>query len=74
MLYPTAQSTLLALSHLAHGSGDPEGALAALQRVFDLRPVNRSNDDPWWNYESSHVREAGALILELYQALGESRQ
>jgi tetratricopeptide (TPR) repeat protein len=74
MLYPTAQSPLLALSHLAHGSGDPEGALAALQRVFDLRPVNRSNDDPWWNYESSHVREAGALILELYQALGESRQ
>ena len=45
-LFPAAQSPLLALSQLAHSTGDPEGALAALQRVFALQPGDRSNDDP----------------------------
>jgi tetratricopeptide (TPR) repeat protein len=74
VLYPTAQSPLFALSQLAHSTGDPEGALAALQRVFALQPGKRPNGDPWWNYDLSHVREADALVSGMYKAFGELSQ
>ncbi len=74
MLYPAAQSPLFALSQLAQSAGDSEGAFALLQRVFALQPVHRSNNDPWWNYDLSPVREAAALVSEMYRAFGELPQ
>jgi tetratricopeptide (TPR) repeat protein len=74
VLYPAAQSPLFALSQLAHSTGDPERALAALQRVFALQPGKRPNGDPWWNYDLSHVREADALVSGMYKAFGELSQ
>jgi tetratricopeptide (TPR) repeat protein len=71
MLYPTAQSPLLALSQLAAGSGDAEGALIALQRVFALPIRDFWKDDPWWVYDLAHVRDATALVAELHKVFGE---
>jgi tetratricopeptide (TPR) repeat protein len=70
MLYPTAQSPLFALSQLAHSSGDVEGAFLALQRVFELHRTDSWKDDPWWTYDVSPVRDADALVAELYQMSG----
>jgi tetratricopeptide (TPR) repeat protein len=71
-LYPAAQSPLLALSHLAHSSGDSERAFEALQQIFALKPPNPSDNDPWWNYDLSHVREAEELVSKAFEGLGES--
>jgi tetratricopeptide (TPR) repeat protein len=71
MLYPTAQSPLLAISQLALDNGDTEGALRALQLVFGLRIKDRWNDDPWWVYDLAHVRDAAALVAEMQKKLGE---
>jgi tetratricopeptide (TPR) repeat protein len=73
-LYPAAQSPLLALSQLAQSSGDSEGALAALQRVFALQVSDNSKDDPWWAYNVSHVRSAAAHVSEMYKLFGGSPQ
>jgi len=71
MLYPTAQSPLLAISQLALDNDDTEGALRALQRVFGLQIKDRWNDDPWWVYDLAHVRDAAALVAEMQKKLGE---
>jgi tetratricopeptide (TPR) repeat protein len=71
MLYPNAQSPLLALSQLALDNDDTEGALRALQRVFGLQIKDRWNDDPWWVYDLAHVRDAAALVAEMQKKLGE---
>jgi tetratricopeptide (TPR) repeat protein len=73
MLYPTAQSPLLAISQLALDNDDTEGALRALQRVFALQIKDRWNDDPWWVYDLSHVRDAAALVVEMQKTLGEAQ-
>lgn len=66
LLYPGAQSPLLALSYLAHRQGDAPGALAALERAVTLRV----NQDPWWGYNVAHVRNADALMDEMRKAFG----
>jgi tetratricopeptide (TPR) repeat protein len=64
-LYPAAQSPLLALSQLAQSDDDAETAMIAVQRVFELPRRNIREDDPWWVYDLSHVRNADALIDEM---------
>jgi tetratricopeptide (TPR) repeat protein len=70
-LYPAAQSPLLALSQLARSDDDVKGALVALDRVFALPRGDLWRDDPWWVYNQAHVRDAIALIEEMYRILGE---
>jgi len=67
MLYPAAQSPLLALSQLARSSDNVEGAFLALQRVFALARTDSWEDDPWWIYDLSHVRDAAALVSEMQE-------
>jgi tetratricopeptide (TPR) repeat protein len=71
MLFPAAQSPLFALSQLALDGNDVDGALRALQRVFALPHNDPWNDDPWWVYGISHVRDAAALIGEMRTMFGE---
>jgi hypothetical protein len=71
VLYPTAQSPLLALSQLADSNGDVEGAFLAIQRVFALPRTDSRKDDPWWTYNLSAVRDADALVAEMHQLFGE---
>jgi hypothetical protein len=64
-LYPTAQSPLVALSHLARASGN---RVEAVRRVEHLATLPRDVDgrrDPWWEYESSAVRTFGSLLDDL---------
>ncbi len=70
-LYPTAQSPLLALSQLAQIDGDAESAFSAVQRVFELPRQNIREDDPWWVYDLSHVRNADALIEGMQKTFAE---
>ena len=70
MLYPNAQAPLLALSELAHSEGDAEGALLAIQRVFELPRKNLWEDDPWWMYDVSHARDAQLLLEKLGMIMG----
>ena len=70
MLYPAAQSPLLALSQLSHSGGDGKGALLALQRVYELPRADLWKDDPWWAYDLSHVRDADQLVAEMRKAFG----
>jgi len=69
-LYPTAQSPLLALSQLARNGDDVEDAYLALRRVFALPHTDFWKDDPWWIYDLSHVRDADALVAEMYKLFG----
>ncbi len=73
-LFPAAQSPLFALSRLSAGSDDAKGALDAVQRVFALQVIDFRNDDPWWAYDLSHIRNADALVVEMYKMLGGSPQ
>jgi tetratricopeptide (TPR) repeat protein len=70
MLYPTAQSPLFALSQLANSSGDVEDAFLAIQRIFELPRTNSREDDPWWIYDLSHVRNADSLVAEMREMFG----
>jgi hypothetical protein len=69
-LFPAAQSPLLALSQLAYGSNDMEGAVSFLQRVFALKLADLWKDDPWWSYDLAHARNASALVAEMHRMFG----
>jgi tetratricopeptide (TPR) repeat protein len=69
-LYPTAQSPLLALSRLANQDGDINSAFSTLQRVFALKVQDTWKADPFWNYDVAHVRDALALVAEMYSMFG----
>jgi Flp pilus assembly protein TadD len=69
-LYPTAQSPLLALSELATRRGERMAALRELQRVFALPQYAPERDDPWWQYFTSQVRDADALVEKLRGDVG----
>jgi tetratricopeptide (TPR) repeat protein len=60
-LYPRAQSSRLALSHLARGRGDRAAALGAIQDVLS-QPNHGDSDDPWWVYYRMHVRTPDSLL------------
>ena len=50
-LYPNAQSPHVARSSLARRRGDLAGALAGIERVFELAAHYPDGDDPWWDYD-----------------------
>jgi tetratricopeptide (TPR) repeat protein len=70
MLYPAAQSPLLALSQLARSGDDLEGARLSLERSFAVPRKDPWKDDPWWIYDLAHVRDADALIADMHRMFG----
>ena len=62
-LFRSAQSPLVAVSQLAWRRGDRAGALAAIQKVFELPAAGDSGrDDPWWVYHVAQARNADQLL------------
>ena len=57
-LYPQAQAPRLALSQLAHRSGDRAAARAALGTAIEPSTARQPDDDPWWMYQRSAGRQA----------------
>jgi tetratricopeptide (TPR) repeat protein len=71
MLYPTAQSPLLALSHLASRDGDPASLPPAMKQVLSMPITDPQREDPWWDYDVAHVRSANDVMAEMRKAFGE---
>lgn len=71
MLFPKAQSPLLALSQLERRQDREKDAWSFIQRVFTLDVNDFWKDDPWWAYDLAHVRDAPALIKEMRRMMGE---
>ena len=64
-LFPQAPSPLLALSAMARRQGDSVEALAFVRRLLELpKQAGGQDDDPWWSYERSHVRDADQRLAE----------
>lgn len=64
-LFPQAPSPLLALSAVARRQGDSVEALAFVRRLLELpKQTGRQEDDPWWWYERSHVRDADQRLAD----------
>jgi tetratricopeptide (TPR) repeat protein len=68
-IYPNAQSPHVAESALARRRGDRTGALAAMERVFELATAFPDGDDPWWTYDVAAGRNVERLLDELKQAI-----
>jgi len=67
-LFPQAQSPLLGLSEIARRSGDRNGALRAIGRLFALPGDERDeHDDPWWWYHTAQARDADDLLEAMWQ-------
>ena len=64
-LFPDAQSPRLGLSQVARDAGDRAGAVEALG---DLKPRATGSDDPWWNYNRTHLPGAQELLSRLRSA------
>jgi tetratricopeptide (TPR) repeat protein len=65
---PMAQSPLLALSQLARRHADRRGALRAIERLFALSVMERTeHDDPWWWYYVVQGRDANDLLEAMEQ-------
>jgi len=71
MLYPSAQSPLLALSHLSLSEDNTADAIKTIQEVFTLPRINRKEDDPLWIYDLSYVRDSDELIQNMRDMFGE---
>ena len=67
-LCPDAQSPLLGLSRLAQKNGDIQDAYLSVQEIFKLPGRDSVGDDPWWNYDLSHARNATQLLSEMRKA------
>ena len=66
-LFPQAQSPLLALSEIARRSGDRNGAMRAIDRLFTLSGADRDeHDDPWWWYYTEQARDAEDLLEAMW--------
>jgi tetratricopeptide (TPR) repeat protein len=73
-LFPRAQSPLLALSQLARRDGDRAGALRAIERLFALQQLARTEqEDPWWSYFTVQARHADDLLDALRQPFLQDR-
>ena len=66
-LFPNAQSPHVARSALARRRGDRSGALAAMERVFELADAYPDGDDPWWTYDVAAGRDYEQLFDRLEQ-------
>ncbi len=66
-LFPTAQSPVIALSHLAYEQGDSPAALRTLKPLATLS-ADRPDDDPWWNYPVCHAGDSRVLLAEWLKA------
>ena len=64
-LFPNAQSPHLALSQLAHQSGDQAEALRALERLKSYSSSDVHRADPWWLYYYPHLEDAEDLMNEM---------
>ncbi len=65
VLFPRAQSALVADSHLALVRGDRAGAISPTRDLAGLDPDAR--DDPWWQYAMGPGRNARALLEALWE-------
>jgi tetratricopeptide (TPR) repeat protein len=72
-LYPNAQSPHVAHSQLARRRGDWAGAVAGIERVFELAAHYPDGDDPWWTYDIVAGRNAETLLDELKQMFREAQ-
>jgi tetratricopeptide (TPR) repeat protein len=73
-LLPDAQSPHVARSALARRRGELAGALASLERVFELAAEHPDGADPWWAYDIAAGREAEALFDRLTQMVRETQR
>jgi tetratricopeptide (TPR) repeat protein len=71
LLFPTAQSPLLALGQLAHVRNDIKGEQRWMQQMFLVKRDNSMTDDPWWTYSISHVSDTTIRMEDLYKKYGE---
>jgi tetratricopeptide (TPR) repeat protein len=71
MLYPSAQSPLLALSHLSLSEDNTADAIEFIQGVFSLPLKDPEKDDPLWIYDLSYVRDTVELIKNMHDMVGE---
>ena len=71
-LYPRAQSSRLALSHLARSRGDRPSALGAIQDVLS-RLNHDESDDPWWIYYRMHVPTPESLLDQVRARVAPAR-
>jgi len=65
-LFPRSQSAALALSAAAMRQGDRAAAMAAMDRMIAASGDEANERDPWWRYLDSQVRNADALLAEMY--------
>jgi tetratricopeptide (TPR) repeat protein len=72
-LYREAQSPHVAQSSLARRRGDRDGALAGIERVFELAIEHPDGDDPWWTYDTAAGRNADRLFDGLKQMFLEAQ-
>jgi tetratricopeptide (TPR) repeat protein len=66
MLYPRAQSPLLALGRMATEAGDRQAAAAASHALLTLSPDPDLRDDPWWTYALRPRADLERLLAEYY--------
>jgi tetratricopeptide (TPR) repeat protein len=64
-LQPTAQSPLLALSHLARQAGDRAKAVRFIEQVMALPSDPDGRDDPLWSYDVAALGDVGQLLATL---------
>lgn len=72
-LYPHAQAPRMALSQLAHRSGNRAAARDALNTVLESSAVKGEDDDPWWTYQQAAGRQANEWIQATYRLLERER-
>jgi tetratricopeptide (TPR) repeat protein len=70
-LYPRAQAPRVALSQLAHRSGNRIAARETLDVMFDRGSLISGEDDPWWFYQRSAGRMADEWREATYRLLSQ---
>ena len=68
-LYPSAQSPLLALSHLASSKAIALERSVVLDQAFHLPAPDGDGGDPWWTYHTTQGRNAAERLNALYRAI-----
>jgi hypothetical protein len=66
IVFPTAQSPLLALAALARARGRQEDVRSAMAKLVSLG-AGGSDYDPWWEYHTWQARDAGARLEQLWR-------